>query len=109
MKTKILDINFEMNYFEIKPIFNHNLIEINKIFFDKKVNKDLQIGDEIEVTFFDGLVPKIIPKVITQEDSVFDVNHNEIWFHSTIVPVKNEMDEVDSVMVVSIDTTKIKH
>ena len=46
-------------------------------------------------------------EVITQEASVLDIDGNELWFHSTIVPVNNE-GRFDYNLIVSIDTTEHK-
>jgi PAS domain S-box-containing protein len=45
-------------------------------------------------------------KIIEQEAPVVDIKGNEIWFHSTIVPVKNGNSKIEYLMVVSIDTTR---
>ena len=47
-------------------------------------------------------------KIITQEAPIFDLKGNEIWFHSTIVPVNDSKGKLDYLMVVSIDTTEKK-
>ena len=44
----------------------------------------------------------------TQEAPVFDLNGNEVWFHSTIIPIMDEDDELDYIMVASLDTTQRK-
>ena len=38
-----------------------------------------------------------------------DVEGNEVWFHSTIVPINDDEDQLDYIMVVSVDTTERKH
>lgn len=47
-------------------------------------------------------------EVITQEAPVVDINSNEIWFHSTIVPVKNDSGQIEYLIIVSLDTTERK-
>jgi len=44
-------------------------------------------------------------KVIEQEAAVVDINGNELWFHSTISPVSEGSNQIDYLMIVSIDTT----
>ncbi|MGF1743021.1 GGDEF domain-containing protein [Vibrio profundum] len=43
--------------------------------------------------------------VIEQEAAVVDTDGNELWFHSTISPVSEGRNQIDYLMVVSIDTT----
>jgi len=43
--------------------------------------------------------------VIEQEAAVVDIDGNELWFHSTISPVSEGSNQIDYLMVVSIDTT----
>ena len=47
-------------------------------------------------------------KVISHEAPVVDVNGHELWYHSTIVPVKDTTDRVDYLMILSLDTTSQK-
>jgi len=46
--------------------------------------------------------------VITQEAFMCDIKRNKLWYHSTLVPIKNEQDQVDCIMVVSINITAQK-
>jgi hypothetical protein len=55
-------------------------------------------------------------EIIEQESAVLDTRGNKVWFHSTISPVSDIADQVEYLMVVSIDTTaqhiattKLKH
>jgi PAS domain S-box-containing protein len=47
-------------------------------------------------------------EVIIQEESVIDTEGNELWFHSTLVPVKDDKSRVEYLIVVSIDVTQRK-
>jgi signal transduction histidine kinase len=47
-------------------------------------------------------------EVITQEASVVDIDGKELWFHSTLVPVKDDEGRIEYIMVVSLDTTERK-
>ncbi len=47
-------------------------------------------------------------EIITQEAAVFDLEKNEVWFHSTIVPVNNDKDQVEYFLVVSSDISERK-
>jgi len=47
-------------------------------------------------------------EIVTQEASVLDVSGNELWYHSTIVPVYNDKNELDYLLVISIEITARK-
>jgi two-component system cell cycle sensor histidine kinase/response regulator CckA len=48
-------------------------------------------------------------EIVTQEAAVVDVNGDELWFHSTLVPIDEAGDgHVDYIIVVSLDTTERK-
>jgi len=47
-------------------------------------------------------------EVITQEAPVVDVDGSELWFHSTIVPVRDDDGKIEYIIVVSIETTERK-
>ena len=44
-------------------------------------------------------------EVISFEGSILDVNDKELWLESTIVPVKDEQDITDSLLVISVNIT----
>ena len=46
-------------------------------------------------------------KLLHEEGSVVDIDGNELWFHSTLVPV-NDNDRLDYIIVISIDITDRK-
>ncbi len=45
-------------------------------------------------------------KIIAQEASVVDIKGDELWFHSTLVPMNDDEGQFDYIIVVSIDTTE---
>jgi PAS domain S-box-containing protein len=47
-------------------------------------------------------------EVITQEAPVVDIEGDELWFHSTIVPVNDDEGRVEYIIIVSVDTTDRK-
>jgi len=47
-------------------------------------------------------------KAVTQEAAVVDINGNELWFHSTVVPVYDKNHKLEYFMIVSIDITDRK-
>ena len=47
-------------------------------------------------------------ETITQEASVLDVNENELWYRSTIVPVFKNKNKLDYLLIVSLEITDRK-
>jgi signal transduction histidine kinase len=47
-------------------------------------------------------------EIITQEASMVDIEKNELWFHSTLIPVNDDEGRIDYIIIVSIDTTDRK-
>ncbi len=46
--------------------------------------------------------------IITREASVVDLEGNELWFQFTLVPVRDEEDRIDYIIIVSLDITDRK-
>ena len=44
-------------------------------------------------------------KTVTHEDSMPDIHGNELWFHSTLIPVNNAKGKLDYIIIVSQNTT----
>jgi diguanylate cyclase (GGDEF)-like protein len=70
-------------------------LEFYPLSFRQKMNKNLE-------------KVKNTGKVITQEAAVVDLDGNEVWFHSTLVPVNNDDNLIDYIIIVSIDITERK-
>ncbi|HEG44760.1 MAG TPA: PAS domain-containing sensor histidine kinase [Phycisphaerales bacterium] len=47
-------------------------------------------------------------EIVTHENSLVDMDGNELWFHSTIVPVNDEQGQISDFIVVSSDITESK-
>ena len=105
--TKILDLDFNLQYMSSAGIKDLRIEDISEFYgnpypfhfypdsFKIPMNKNLKIAKETG-------------SIITQEASVLDIDGNELWYHSTIVPVKNEIGQLDYIMVVSLETTERK-
>jgi len=105
--TKILDLDFNLQYMSKAGVEGLNIDNIEDYygkpypfyFYPESFQKEMK----------ENLVrAKGTGETITQEAAVVDVDGNEIWFHSTIVPVNDDQGEIDYLMVVSIDTTDRK-
>ena len=105
--TKILDLDFNLQYMSKAGVEGLNIDNIEDYygkpypfsFYPESFKKEMR-GNLVRA--------KETGETITQEAPVVDVDGNEIWFHSTIVPVNDDQCEIDYLLVVSIDTTQRK-
>ncbi len=105
--TKILDLDFNLQFMSEAGVKGLNIDNIEDYYgkpypfyfypesFKKEMKGNLELAKETR-------------EIITQEAAVVDIDGNELWFHSTIVPVSDNEGELDYFMVVSIDTTDRK-
>ncbi len=47
-------------------------------------------------------------EIVAQETSVVDIEGNELWYHSTLVPVSDDEGRTEYIMIASIETTERK-
>lgn len=102
--TKIVDLDYNLQYMstagtegigieDIKPYYGKPYpFDFYPESFRNKMTNNLEKARETGEN-------------ITQEEPVVDLEGNELWFHSTIVPIKDEEDRIKYFLVVSIDTT----
>jgi PAS domain S-box-containing protein len=105
--TKIIDLDLNLQYMSAAGI---KALEINDI--------ATYYGKPYPLYFypqsFKNLMRKSLQKtiesreIVTVEDAVNGKNGEELWFHSTLVPINNDDGELDYIMAVSIDVTKRK-
>lgn len=106
--TKIVDLDFNLQYMSSSGVKELKIKDITK-FYGKPYPLDFY-PDSFKIPMNANLrKAKETGETITQEASVIDVDGNELWFHSTIVPVYKNQGELDYIMVVSLETTKRKH
>lgn len=104
---KILDLNFNLQYmsgFELKTIKSKNASDFYEkpypFYFYPDIFKTLMLNDLAKV--------KETRKTIAHEAFILDVNKNELWLQSTLIPISNSKDELDYIIVASVDTTAYK-
>ena len=105
--TKIVDLDFNLQYMSNAGV---KYLHID--------NVTLLYGKPYPFDFYPESFRDVMTKnmekvvetgvVVAQEASVVDTEGNELWFHSTIIPVNNDEDLIDHLMIVSIDTTSSK-
>jgi len=105
--TKMVDLDFNLQYMSSAGVKVLNIDDITQ-FYGKPYPFDFYPES------FRNRMAKNLEKVretgeiITQEAPVVDVGGNELWFHSTLVPVNDEKGRIEYIIVVSDDTTKRK-
>jgi len=105
--TKIVDLDLNLQYMSRAGIEGLGIDDITDFYgkpypfdfypesFRTEMTQNLKRAKEME-------------EIITQEASVVDTKGNELWFHSTIVPVNDDQGQMDYLVVVSSDTTERK-
>jgi len=102
--TKIVDLDFNLRYMSDAGVKGLHIDNATQLYgkpypfdFYPESFRDV-MSKNMEKVVETGVV-------VTQEASVFDTEGDELWFHSTIIPVNNDEDIIDHLMIVSIDTT----
>ncbi len=102
--TKIVDLNFNLQYMSSAGIKGIKIEDITKYYgkpypfnfypesFKKQMNKNLA---KVRAT----------GEVITQDGAVVDLKGNELWYQSTLVPVNGDSGKLDYIIIVSEDIT----
>jgi len=105
--TKIVDLAFNLQYMSSAGVRGLRIDDITP-YYGKPYPFDFY-PDSFKIQMRKNLAKaKETGKTITQEAPVLNMEGNEVWFHSTIVPVNDNESKLDYIMVVSIDTTERK-
>jgi PAS domain S-box-containing protein len=106
--TKIVDLNFNLRYMSSAGVKSLKIKDINT-FYNKPYPFEFYPSN-FKQKMLVCLNQVINTKTITKlEAQVIDLNSNEIWFHSTLVPVLNKMNDLDYIIIVSIDISEQKN
>ena len=102
--TKILDLDFNLQYMSSSGIKDLKIDDISE-FYGKPFPFNSN-PDYIKTPMLENLKrARETGKTITHEAHVQDLEGNILWYQATIVPVYNDDDQLDHIMVVSINTT----
>jgi PAS domain S-box-containing protein len=105
VSTKIIDLDFKLQFMSISGIKQLKINDINE--FYGKPYPFYFYPDSFKTPMLNNLKKvKETGKIIIQEAPVPDMEGNELWYHSTIVPVNNDKGKLDYILVVSLDTTE---
>ena len=105
--TKMVDLELNLQYMSAAGIKGLQIDDVTSMYgkpypfsfypesFKRQMTKNLK---------------KAIARVqtVSQEGGVTDIEGNQIWFQSTIVPVKDQQGRIEYLMVISIDITDRK-
>jgi len=105
--TKIVDRDFNLQFMSSAGIEGLKIDDITQ-FYGKSYPFDFYPESFRYLMIKNMEEARDTGKIITQEESVIDIDGSELWFHSTIIPVNNDNDQFDYFMIVSIDTTERK-
>jgi len=105
--TKIVDLDFNLQYMSSAGIKALKIDDVTALYgkpypfdfypesFRNLMNSNLEKAKKTGV-------------IVKQEAAVVDIDGNELWFHSTLVPVLDDEARIDCIMIVSIDITERK-
>ncbi len=103
--TKMVDLDFNLQYMSTAGINALNVDDITP-FYGKPYPFDFYPESFRNVMTMNLEKVKVTGEIITQEAPVVDIEGNELWFHSTLVPVNDEKGQIEYIIVVSADTTE---
>ncbi len=103
--TKIVDLDFNLQYMSAAGIKGLKIDDITQ-FYGKPYPFDFYPESFRNVMTKNLEKVKETGEIITQEASVVDIDGNDLWFHSTLVPVNDDEGRIDYFIVVSIDITE---
>jgi PAS domain S-box-containing protein len=102
--TKVVDLDFNLQFMSRAGIDALNVSDISTL-YGKPYPFDFY-PDSFKNVMNKNLVNvKKTGVVTTQEAPVVDVDGNELWFHSTLVPLNDNNGEIVNILIVSIETT----
>jgi len=107
ISTTLLDLNFNLQHINQAGIEMQNIDDITALYgkpypfyfysksFRDAMKKDLMMAITMN-------------KVVKQEARTVDMKHNLLWLQSTIIPVEDAQGIVESLVIISIDSTPYK-
>jgi len=105
--TKVVDLDFNLQYMNIAGYKTLQIEDITQ-YYGKPFPFDFYPASS-RVCIINHLQrSKDTGETVTLELPVVDIESNELWFYSKIVPVKNDKNRIEYFIIVSIDTTERK-
>jgi len=107
MCTKMVDLDFNLQYMSTAGVEALNIDDITQ-FYGKPYPFDFYPESFRNIMTSNLKKVKKTGEIITQEAPVVDIDGNELWFHSTLVPVNDDDGLIEYLVVVSMDITERK-
>ena len=103
--TKIIDLDFNLQYMSESGVRDLKIDDISA-YYGTPYPLDFY-PDTFKIPMRNNL-KKVTERgeIIVQEAPIVDIEGNELWFHSTLVPVNDDEGQLDYIMVVSLETTE---
>ncbi|MBC8406280.1 MAG: response regulator [Planctomycetes bacterium] len=105
--TKVLDLDFNLLYMSNAGVKALMLGDITP-YYGNPYPFDFFPQPYCKITLENLSLVKRTGVIAHQEASVVSKDGTELWFHSTIAPVKDENGEIEYLMVVSVDISERK-
>lgn len=105
--TKIVDLDFNLQYMSASGIKELKIEDITE--FYGRPYPLYFYPDSFRIPMRNNLEKvKKTGEILEFEGSIIDISGNELWYHSTLVPVNDQQGNLDYIMVVSAEITKRK-
>jgi len=104
---KILDLNFNLLYMSPAGIKSLDIDDITHFY-----NKPYPLS--FYPKKFRDCMSKNLNKamrnneIVKQEASIITLKGSELWYHSTIIPVERETGQIETILVISVESTERK-
>ena len=102
--TKVVDLDFNLQYMSNAGVMALKIDDVNEL-YGKPYPFDFY-PESFRRQMIASLERAAAGEVVAQEAAVYDKDGAEMWFHSTLVPMKGDEGQVEYIMVVSINTTE---
>lgn len=103
--TKIVDLDFNLQYMSAAGVKQLQMGDVTQ-FYGKPYPFSFY-PESFRQTMTENLIKaKQTGETVTQEASVVDTQGNALWYHSTLVPVKDDTGQVEYIIIVSVETTE---
>ncbi len=103
--TKIVDLDFKLRYMSNVGVKSLNIEDISA-FYGMPYPLEFYPPD-FRASMLKSLHQVMSTrKIVDQEGVVLNTNGDELWFHSTLVPVNDDCGELNYIMIVSVDVTE---
>ncbi len=105
--SKIVDLDFNLQYMSYAGVKSLNIKNIEE--FYGKPYPFYFYPESFQKVMTDNLTKvRDTGDITTQVAAVVDLDGNELWFHSTLTPIRDDKGRVSYIIIISIDVTEQK-